>query len=288
MSNFLTPKEIANAYDEISVNKAKNSANNLIVLGMLAGLFIAFAGFASQMISHTIDNAGLAKFAGGAVFPVGLMLVVIAGAELFTGNNLMIIGFMDKKISFGELIRNWLIVYFANFAGAVIFAILINLSGLLDTSGGMLGATAIKTAINKVSLSFSQGVVRGILCNIMVVSAVWMAAAAKDIVGKVFACWFPIMLFVMSGYEHCIANMYFIPVGIFAKSSSAYITAGQIQAEALDKLNVGGLISNLVSVTLGNIIGGALIMGLAYWYVFRYSQTKVTNIIKEKSASAKN
>lgn len=235
MNNFLTPREIAKAYDEISVNKAKNSASNLIILGMLAGLFIAFAGFASQMISHSVENVGLAKFASGAVFPVGLMLVVIAGAELFTGNNLMIIGFMEKKISFAELIRNWIIVYFSNFVGSVLFAFLIHGSGLLDTSGGLLGATVIKAAINKVSLTFNQGLIRGILCNIMVVLAVWMATAAKDIVGKIFACWFPIMLFVMSGFEHCIANMYFIPAGIFAKSNPSYVAAGQIQAEALSQ-----------------------------------------------------
>ena len=276
MNNFLTPREIAKAYDEISVNKAKNSASNLIILGMLAGLFIAFAGFASQMISHSVENVGLAKFASGAVFPVGLMLVVIAGAELFTGNNLMIIGFMEKKISFAELIRNWIIVYFSNFVGSVLFAFLIHGSGLLDTSGGLLGATVIKAAINKVSLTFNQGLIRGILCNIMVVLAVWMATAAKDIVGKIFACWFPIMLFVMSGFEHCIANMYFIPAGIFAKSNPSYVAAGPIQAEALARLNIGGLFGDLASVTLGNLIGGALVIGLSYWYVYRYTQ-KVTN-----------
>jgi len=278
MNYFLTSKEIAKAYDDISVNKAKNSLSNLIILGMLAGVFIAFAGFASQMISHTIDNPGLAKFANGAVFPVGLMLVVIAGAELFTGNNLMIIGVMDKRISFRELFRNWIIVYISNFIGAILFAFLISHSGLLDTSGGMLGATVIKAAITKVSLSFSQGLIRGILCNIMVVLAVWMATAAKDIVGKIFACWFPIMLFVMSGFEHCIANMYFIPIGIIAKSNSTYITAGQIEVEALTRLNIGGLVENLISVTLGNIIGGALVIGLAYWYVYRHTFTKVIDI----------
>lgn len=110
----------------------------------------------------------------------------------------------------------------------------------------------------------------------MVVLAVWMATAAKDIVGKIFACWFPIMLFVMSGFEHCIANMYFIPAGIFAKSNPSYVAAGQIQAEALARLNIGGLFGNLASVTLGNLIGGALVIGLSYWYVYRYTQ-KVTN-----------
>lgn len=284
MNNFLTPKEIAEAYDNISINKAKNSLKNLSILGMLAGVFIAFAGFASQMISHTIDNPSLAKFASGAVFPVGLMLVVIAGAELFTGNNLMIIGVMDKKISFNELFRNWIVVYISNFIGAILFALLISYSGLLDTSGGLLGATVIKAAVNKVSLPFSQALIRGILCNIMVVLAVWMATAAKDIVGKIFACWFPIMLFVMSGFEHCIANMYFIPMGIFVKTNTAYITSGQINATALARLNIGGLFGNLIPVTLGNIIGGAVVIGLAYWYVYRHTSTKAVDIQEKTHA----
>lgn len=277
MSNLLSPTEIAEAYDDISVKKAKNSFSNLMVLGVLAGIFIAFGGFASQMISHGIDNPGLAKFACGAVFPVGLMLVVIAGAELFTGNNLMIIGIMDKKIGFHELMRNWTIVYISNFVGAVLLAFLVSCSGLLDSSGGRLGATVIRAAVNKVSLPFSQAFVRGILCNILVVLAVWMATAAKDIIGKIFACWFPIMLFVMSGFEHCVANMYFISIGMFAKSNAAYLTAGQIEASALTGLNIEGFINNLVPVTLGNIVGGALVIGLAYWYVYRYTLTKAVS-----------
>lgn len=282
MGNFLSPKEIAEAYDNISVNKARNSLGNLFIMGILAGVYIAFAGFASQTISYTIDNPGLAKFASGAVFPVGLMLVVIAGAELFTGNNLMIIGVMDKKISFGELLRNWIIVYTANFIGSVLFAFLVSRSGLFDSAGGLLGTTIIKAAIGKVSLPFSQALIRGILCNIMVVLAVWMATAAKDITGKISAIWFPIMLFVMSGFEHSIANMYFIPAGIFAKVNTAYINGGQFEAASLSRLNIGGLFANLIPVTIGNIIGGAAVIGLGYWYVYRYTPAK-TAIAKDKT-----
>ncbi|NLU11054.1 MAG: formate/nitrite transporter family protein [Tepidanaerobacter acetatoxydans] len=275
MNNFHSPKEVAEAYDNISVSKAKNSITNLFILGVLAGIYIAFAGFASQTISYAIENPGLSKFASGAVFPVGLILVVLAGAELFTGNNLMIIGFMDKKISFSELLRNWIVVYIANFIGSVLFAFLISRSGLFDSAGGLLGATAIKTAIAKVSLPFSQALIRGLLCNIMVVLAVWMATAAKDIVSKISAIWFPIMLFVMSGFEHSIANMYFIPAGIFAKSNADYLKAGQIEAASLSKLNLSGLFANLVPVTVGNILGGAIIIGLSYWYVYRYTSDKI-------------
>jgi formate/nitrite transporter len=281
MSNFLSPKDTAQAFDEISVAKANNSAANLFILGILAGLFIAFGGFAGQTISHSIENTGLAKFASGAVFPVGLMLVVIAGAELFTGNNLIIIGCMDKKITFSGLLRNWVIVYLGNFVGSLFLAFMVNQSGLLSTSGGLLGATVINVAISKASLPFVQALVRGVLCNIVVVLAVWMAIAAKDIVSKVFAIWFPIMLFVMSGFEHSIANMYFIPAGIFAKSNTAYLEAGGLSVETLSNLNIGGLFSNLIPVTLGNIIGGAMIIGLAYWYVYRYTPTQASQAVKK-------
>ena len=274
MGDYLSPKETAEAYDSISVNKAKNSLSNLFILGILAGVYIAFAGFASQTISYTIDNPGLAKFAGGAVFPVGLILVVIAGAELFTGNNLMIIGVMDKRISFNELFRNWITVYTANFIGSVLFAYLVSRSGLFDSAHGLLGATVIKAAVGKISLPFSQALIRGILCNIMVVLAVWMATAAKDIISKLFAIWFPIMLFVMSGFEHSIANMYYIPAGIFAKSNTLYLKAGKIEAASISQLNIGGFFANLIPVTLGNIIGGAIVIGLAYWYVYRYTSVK--------------
>lgn len=282
MGKFLSPKETAEVFDGISVGKANNSISNLFILGILAGLFIAFGGFAAQIISHSIENPGLAKFASGAVFPVGLMLVVIAGAELFTGNNLIVIGYMDKKITLGQLLRNWIIVYVGNFVGSIFLAFMINQSGLFNTTGGLLGATAIKAAIGKVSLPFVQALIRGILCNIIVVLAVWMAIAAKDIASKILAIWFPIMLFVMSGFEHSIANMYFIPAGIFASSNTYYLKAGKITTESLNTLNVRGLLANLIPVTIGNIIGGAMIIGLSYWYVYRYTPSKASQTVVKK------
>jgi formate/nitrite transporter len=271
MNNFLSPKETAEAFDGVAVTKASHTTANLWILGIFAGIYIAFGGFAAATISHTITSAGVAKFASGAVFPVGLMLVVITGTELFTGNNLMVIGYMDKKITLQQLLRNWVWVYLANFVGSIIFAFLVSQTGLFGSTGGALGATVINTALAKVSIPFGQALVRGILCNILVVLAVWMATAAKDVISKIFACWFPVMLFVMSGFEHSIANMYFIPAGIFAKANAACVEAGNFTAEALAKLNFGGLISNLVPVTIGNIIGGAIVIGLSYWYVYRFT-----------------
>lgn len=285
MNNFLSPKETAEAFDNVAVAKASHTTASLWILGIFAGIFIGFGGFASATISHTITNAGLAKFAGGAVFPVGLMLVVTTGAELFTGNNLMVIGYMDKKISLQQLLRNWVWVYLANFVGSVVFAFLISQTGLFATTGGVLGATVIKTALAKASLPFSQALIRGIFCNMLVVLAVWMATASKDIASKILSCWFPVMLFVMSGFEHSIANMYFIPAGIFAKANPAYLEAGNLSTEAVANLNWGGLISNLIPVTLGNIIGGALIVGICYWYAYRFTPQQL-QLKKSESKTA--
>lgn len=270
MSNFLSPKEIAGAYDGISMTKAERDTSRTLLLSILAGMFIALAGFTAQMVSHSIENTGLAKLASGAVFPVGLILVVIAGGELFTGNTLIMLGYADRKITLGQLLRNWILVYVGNFLGCSMVAFLLHQSGLLSTSGGLLGATAISTAIVKVSLPFNQILIRGILGNILVSLAVWMSGSAKDISGKVLVMWFGVMAFVVSSFEHSIANMYYIMLGIFAKSNPTYLEAGDISLQAAAKLNVSGLMANLVPSTLGNIIGGAFVVALTYWFVFRY------------------
>lgn len=284
MSNYLTPQEIAGAFEKTAVTKASLSAERMTLLGILAGMYIAFGAFASQMISHTIQNPGLAKFAGGAVFPIGLILVVIAGAELFTGNTLMVIGYSNKAISLAQMLRNWVVVYFANFVGAIFVAYLISESGLFNMTDGLLGAAAIKTAAAKSSLGFKEALIRGIFCNILVVLAVWMAASAKDIVGKVFAVWFPVMTFVMSGFEHSIANMYFIPAGIFAAANPLCVEAAQLSASQLATLNINGFLANIIPVTLGNIIGGSIVIGLIYWFV--YSRQVPTKVPSKKAISA--
>ena len=238
------------------------------MLAVLAGMFIALGAFASAMISHSVENTGLAKFAGAAVFPVGLMLVVICGGELFTGNNLIAVAFLEKKVTLKSLLNNWTIVFWGNFFGSLLIVWLIITSGLLKTGGGELGAFAIKTAVGKVGLSFTEVLARGILCNILVAIAVWTAFAAQDISGKVFACWFPVMLFVLSGYEHCVANMYFIPVGIIAKFDPSFRAVSNLSAEQLAGLNWSGFVGNLIPATIGNIIGGALVIGGIYWYIY--------------------
>lgn len=247
---MLTPKEIAAATCDAGAGKAKLSIAQMIVLGIFAGVFIGFGGQGAITIGQTLAkiDVGLQKFAFAGAFPVGLMLVVICGAELFTGNNLMTLGCINGRYKFSDILRNWGVVYLANFVGSVILAFLVANSGLM-AAGTPIAESAIGIATKKVAIPFGAAIVRGILCNVLVVLAVWMATGAKDIIGKIFACWFPIMLFVMIGFEHSVANMYFIPLGMFL---GAPVTWGQVW------------INNLIPVTIGNLIGGALIVPLFY------------------------
>jgi len=253
MKGILSPSEIAEAMVEVGHKKATTSTSKLFILGVLAGAFIAFGAVGAIIMGAKVQDPGLAKLLGAAVFPVGLMLVIMAGAELFTGNNLMTLGIMTKRFSWGGLLRNWGVVYVGNFVGSIAVAGLIVSSGIFS---GAVGEKAIAIANAKVGIITNFGLMgvlsRAILCNVIVVLAVWIAGGAKDMAGKIFACWFPIMLFVLSGYEHSIANMFFIPVGWML---GADITWGQIW------------MNNLIPVTIGNIIGGAVIIPIAYYLI---------------------
>lgn len=268
--NFLTPQEITNHALEAGIKKARLNFLEAFILGILAGSYIAFGGFASNLISHSVENFGIARFLGAAVFPVGLMLVVMAGAELFTGNTLMTIALAERKITLRAMLKNWFWVYVGNFVGSLLIAYMVSSSGLLGLNKGLVGAAALKTAALKANLTFGDAFIRGILCNILVVLAVWLAYGAKDIVGKVFGIWFPIMTFVMCGYEHSIANMYFFAAGLQAKAMGVAKLA-HLQPELLANLNWGHIwIYNLIPVTLGNIVGGSIVIGLGYWLVYLY------------------
>jgi formate/nitrite transporter len=267
---FLAPAAIADAMIGVGKGKCSLKTSQMLLLGIFAGAFIAFGAFASGMVSHSVENVGLSKFAGAAVFPVGLMLVVMCGAELFTGNNLITVAYLNKDVTLNQMLKNWVLVYIGNFIGSLFIAFMIIGTGLLTTSGGALGATAIKVASAKVSMTFAQAVIRGILCNILVVLAVWMAIGAQDFISKIWSCWFPIMLFVLCGFEHSIANMYFIPVGIMAKANAQFAEVSGLAADKLAAINWGTFFTNnIIPVTLGNIIGGAVIVGGIYWYVYK-------------------
>lgn len=269
---MLTPAETCDAVINTGINKTGLSSMQMLILGILAGAYVALGGFASTVASHSVESYGMAKFISGAIFPVGLILVIICGAELFTGNALISLAVYDGKVKISSMLKNWVIVYLGNFIGSFLIAFLIYHAGLLSMNGGKVGAAAIKVAAYKGGLTFSNGIASGILCNLLVCLAVWGAIAAKDIAAKILVIWFPVMAFVVSGFEHSIANMYFFSAGILAKSIDSVVKVSGLSAEKVAGINWAMAISNnLIPVTVGNIIGGAVFVGLLYWAVYRYA-----------------
>jgi formate transporter len=262
-----TPKTIAETVaSTIGVGKVTSPWFSVFVLGVLAGAYIGFGGLLSTSVSFDLAaraGIGIQKLVAGAAFSLGLMLVVIAGAELFTGNNLMVSSVMSGEITAKNMCQRWTLVFAANFAGSLLLAALFYSSGLWKSGGGALGSAAVAIGYAKVNLSFGEALVRGIGCNWLVCLAVWMALAARQTIGKIFAIFFPIMGFVAIGFEHCIANMYFIPAAILLNTY-----AGIPAPVGFDPASLGWftfLWENLLPVTLGNIIGGAVFVGLSYW-----------------------
>ena len=271
---FLSIKDAVISYRNGSVSKCKMSAGLTIGKSFFAGMMIGLGAAGSSVAAHNIANVGVARLIAALVFPVGLMMVILMGAELFTGDCLLIMGVPEKEITVWQFIRTLVLVYVGNLIGGVILSALICWSGQLDYSSGLLGAYTIKVALGKVGLSPLKAVSSGILCNVLVCAAVIMAVCAKDITGKLFVSFFVIMLFVTSGYEHCVANMYYITAGIMAKTNPVYVSAlmdnYKISAEQLQMLNIKTMIiNNLIPVTIGNIIGGSFFVGLPFYYFNR-------------------
>ncbi len=273
---ILSPPEIAAEFIEIGAKKTGSKARGLLILSILAGAFIALASQGSSYAIHNIQSVGLAKTLAGALFAAGLILVVAAGGELFTGNSLIIISCLSGRSRWSGLLRNWFLVYLGNLIGAVLVAFLVYRSGQWNASDGALGGFTIKTAVYKTGLSFESAFFLGILCNWLVCLAVWMSAGARDMAGKILAIFFPIWLFITSGFEHSIANMYYIAAGIIAKSDPAWVQAAEsmgVSAEKLETLNIVTMFTkNLIPVTLGNIAGGALFVGMSYWLAYLYQE----------------
>lgn len=271
--NYLTPAEIADATIQTGIKKSKLSFSHQLILGILAGAFIAFASEGSNMAAFNLfekpETYGLGKALAGSIFGTGLMLVILAGGELFTGNTLIIISVLQKKVKLREMLRNWGTVYLGNLIGSLLIAFMMVQSGLFNSGANSLGGQTIKIAAYKTGLSFMPALYLGIMANWLVCLAVWLAYGAKDMVGKIFGIFFPIWLFITSGFEHSIANMYYIPAGILAKSNQAWVAASHVTPEKLADLNWSNFIfKNLVPVTLGNIIGGAIFVGCIYWFVY--------------------
>lgn len=265
MANYLTPKEITEYTIEGGISKVNRSIITVLLMAVMAGVYVALGGFASSLAAHDIANKGIAKLVTGAVFPIGLMFVVINGADLFTGNCLIALSTLDKKTSWSGFVKNLCIVLVGNFIGAVFIAFLVAHSGILSMSDGRFGGYILKTAASKSNLEFSQAFCLAVLCNIFVCAGIWMVYAAKDITGKIWAGFFSIFAFAISGAEHIVANMFYVPLALFSKTD-VYLESAHIAA---DQLTWGKFfINNVIPVTLGNIVGGLFIGGM-YYVIFK-------------------
>jgi formate/nitrite transporter len=269
---MLSPGETAVRFIEIGKAKTEYPFYKTFVLAILAGAFIAFAAEGSNFAIHTISSVGLGKALAGALFATGLIMVVLSGAELFTGNTLIAVSCLNRENKWARCVKNLCFVFFGNFVGSIIIVLLVYYSGQLNGTAGQAGGFTIRVAANKTSLSFLNGICSGILCNWLVCMGVWMAASSKDVTGKIFSCFFPIWLFITSGFEHSIANMYYIPVGLLAKTNPVYLAKASelgVSESQLANLNWGTfLYGNLLPVTIGNLIGGIVFVGLMFYLAF--------------------
>ena len=253
-----SPSQIAQLVENLGVRKACLPKNQIVILSILAGAFIAFgAMFYTVVITGNNLGFGVERLLGGMAFTLGLILVVIGGAELFTGNNLIVMAWADGKISMTQLLTNWGLVYVGNFVGALACVALVRFSGTLELGAGAVASTAVAIANAKVELSFAEAFIRGILCNTLVCLAIWLSYASHQVPGKILCILFPISAFVALGFEHSIANMYLIPIGMLASGTG---------------IDTFVLLGNLVPVTLGNIVGGSVFVALVYWDIYLHGK----------------
>ncbi len=260
-----SPKEIAERVENVGVIKANLPLLSQVALGALAGGFIGLgAMFFTLVVSDGSLNFAIARVVGGVVFSLGLILVVVAGAELFTGNNLLVMATVAGRIPVSRFLKNMIVIYLANFVGAVGLAGLVAMSGQGQMGNSAVGNAAITIAAAKCALPFSEAFFKGVLCNLLVCLAVWLAMAGRTVADKILAIIFPIAAFVACGFEHSVANMYFIPLAIFLREQTVAVGAADPTI-----LNWIGLARNLLPVTLGNLVGGAGMVGLVYWVIYR-------------------
>ena len=259
----LAPADIEAKAEEVAVGKTKTAPAKVFVLAMFAGAFIAFGAlyFCVFLGDPTMPFA-VQRAVGGLCFCLGLVLVLCCGAELFTGNSLMVAALASRKITLSAMLKNWAIVWVGNLAGALVAVLLVFLAHIADMNGGAVGGAMVSVAVSKVTPDWITLFFKGILCNIFVCLAVWIGFGARTVVDKVVGILLPISAFVACGFEHCVANMFFLPMGLVAK------TAGYASAADASMLDIGSILYNISAATLGNIVGGALFVGLAYWFVF--------------------
>lgn len=263
------PREIAHLVETRGVAKANAATVPLFVLGVLAGAFIGLGAVLSTTIATGSSlGYGPTRWLAGIGFSLGLILVVVAGAELFTGNNLIVMSLVSGHVTVGRLLRNWAIVYAGNLVGALSIVAMVWAGQWWEQADGSVGATALATAAVKTSLPFGVIFVRGILANALVCLAVWLAVGGRSVLDKIVAIIFPIAAFVAAGFEHSVANMYFIPLGMAIKDEPGLAEASGVTRAQLASLDLGGFLMNLAAATLGNIVGGAFLVGFVYWFVY--------------------
>ncbi len=279
----LTPVEMTAKAEQVGVKKGQLTTAQMFVLALLAGIFIGFGAiFSTTAIAGAgpVLPFGITRLVAGIAFAFGLVLVVVSGAELFTGNTLMVVAWANRKLRIGPMLKNWLIVYLGNFLGSLGLAALVYASGQFSLGKGAIGTTALAIAAAKVELGFGQAIALGILANILVCMAVWLSFSARTTTDQVLALMPPVAAFVAAGFEHSVANMYFVPVGLLIKNGAApafWTTIGKTPENYPNLTWEHFLVGNLLPVTLGNIIGGVLCVGLAYWFVFvRLPVTRAT------------
>lgn len=267
----LSASEITRKIVERGIEKSKMGFLPTVMLAILAGVFLGIGGiFFTFSTAQITMNVFFTQIFGGVTFSLGLVLIVIAGAELFTGNNLMIISLAGKKISTLKLIRNWVIVFGGNYVGSISIAYLFYLTNVWSNYGGDFAIRAISIANRKVNLDFSEAFFLAILCNILVCLAIWLATSGRSVVSKTLAIIFPTAAFIAMGFEHSIANMYFITIGLILVEDPSIHGILQQAGVSIDlsNLNMAGFLKNLLPVTIGNIVGGSIFIGLAYWVTY--------------------
>ena len=258
-----SPQQIAERVDNIGVTKARLPLLSMAMLGMLAGAFIGLGAlYYTLVVSDASLSFAVARVLAAVCFSLGLLLVVVAGAELFTGNNLLAMAWADGKVSTAEVLRNWAVVCAANFVGAAGLALLVFLSGHAGMNGGAIAQSYLKIAITKSTMPVAELFFRGVLCNVLVCMAVWVVLAGRSVVDKFFAIVLPVSAFVAAGFEHSIANMYFFPLALLLMESGIALPAGA------DAITVYAMLRNLVPVILGNIFGGSVLVALVYYVIY--------------------
>ncbi|MBO4834870.1 MAG: formate/nitrite transporter family protein [Lachnospiraceae bacterium] len=274
--NFFSPADVAQNYIEIGKSKANTPTVKLVILAILAGIFVALGAIASTTVAVAVKPASLGKFLGAVVFPGGLTMVLIAGSELFTGNCLLIIPLLEKAITAKKVVKSLVLTYIGNFIGSILLAAGVVFSHQISLFDNGVAVSVISTATTKCSISFGDALIKGILCNFLVCIAVWISFTAKDIVGKIIGVFFPVLIFVLCGFEHSVANMYYLFAGLFAKAIPAYAAAATAAGVDTSMLTVGRMFgANLLPVTIGNIIGGAICVGLPYWFIYLRRKKKM-------------